>query len=247
MEDSKAKFFDKEYYRQRTYELDTRYPSVRIIASVLVNKFRPEQVLDVGCARGYLVYAFQELGVESFGVDISDYAIAHSPESIRSRLQKVNVDSDELPFESETFDMIASLECMEHLQTPDHAISEMARVLKPGGIAAIIVPKTTLLSRLAKSALGRNPSHVSVLSKQSWLQKFKSHGFSHIGDFVENEEKATKRAFRNAEREKRRGFLPQNRIAYYFTKLGSLGKWLRAELSFTFWPEEHLLFRLESK
>ena len=247
MENPKGEFFDKEYYRQRTYELDTRYPTARIIANILVNKFRPGQVLDVGCARGYLVYGFQELGVESFGVDISDYAIGHSPESIRSRLQKVNVDSDELPFESETFDMIASLECMEHLQTPDHVISEMGRVLKPRGIVAIIVPKTTLLSRLAKSALGRNPSHASVLSKQSWLQKFKSHGFSYIGDFLENEEKATKRVFRNAEREKRRGFLPQNRIAYYFTKLGPFGKRLRVELSFTFWPEEHLLFRLESK
>ena len=247
MEDSKAEYFDKEYYRQRTYELDTRYPSVRIIASVLANRFRPAQVLDVGCARGYLVYAFHELGVEPFGVDISEYAIANSPESIRSRLQKVNVDSDELPFEAKTFDMVASLECMEHLRTPDHAISEMARVLKPGGVVAIVVPKTTWPSRLAKSVLGRNPSHVSVLSKQSWLQKFKSHDFSYIGDFIENEPKATKRAFKDAEREKRRGFLPQNRVAYYFTKLGPLGKWLRAELSFAFWPEEHLLFRLESK
>lgn len=247
MENPKGRFFDKEYYRQRTYELDTRYPSVYIIANVLVNKFRPVEVLDVGCAKGYLVYGFQELGVESFGVDISDYAISHSPESVRSRLQKVNVDSEELPFESETFDMITSLECMEHLQTPNHVISEMARVLKPRGIVAIIVPKTTLLSALAKSALGRNPSHVSVLSKQSWLQMFKSHGFSYIGDFLENEEKATKREFKNAEREKRRGFLPQNRIAYCLTKLGPFGKWLRVELSFAFWSEERLLFRLESK
>lgn len=46
----------------------------------------------------------------------------------------------ELPFESESFDVVLCLSVLEHLETPQKAIEEMKRVLKPGGRIIVSVP-----------------------------------------------------------------------------------------------------------
>lgn len=45
------------------------------LARKIVDEFNPKTVLDCGCAMGYLVLALRRLGVEAFGLDISEYAI----------------------------------------------------------------------------------------------------------------------------------------------------------------------------
>lgn len=45
-----------------------------------------ETVLDFGCARGYIVRAFVEQGIEAFGVDASKWAIENADEAVRARV-----------------------------------------------------------------------------------------------------------------------------------------------------------------
>tara|TARA_A100001515_G_scaffold136072_2_gene127480 strand:+ start:3981 stop:4601 length:621 start_codon:yes stop_codon:yes gene_type:complete len=47
---------------------------------------RVESILDFGCAKGYMVKGFQELGYRCDGTDISEYAIEQAPAEIKDRL-----------------------------------------------------------------------------------------------------------------------------------------------------------------
>ena len=46
------------------------------IADRVVAEIRPKNTLDVGCAKGFLVEALRDRGVEAFGIDISEFAIS---------------------------------------------------------------------------------------------------------------------------------------------------------------------------
>ncbi len=56
---------------------------------------------------------------------------------------------DDLPFRSETFDLVMMLEVIEHLPDIPHSLREIARVLKPGGIAIVTTPnRLNVISRI---------------------------------------------------------------------------------------------------
>ena len=237
------KLYYEEYAKTRPYEFDAKYRVFSIIGKALVKKFKPKRVLDVGCAKGYLVYVFQEFGVEAYGVDISQHAISHSPESIRDRLQCCDVELEKLPFESESFDMITSFDTMEHLQNPGHAISEIARVLKPRGTVAIVVPKKTIPLIFTRLAFGRHAAHPSELSKSSWIRIFESHGFYYLEDFLKHEPKEVKHALHTTVQKAAYRTPPDFTVAQYLCNLAQFGKWTRVKLSLIFWQSEYLSFR----
>jgi len=72
-----------------------------------LNSFiKPSRVLDVGCAKGFLVSLFHSLGVNTYGLDISSYAINRAPEEIRKNLSVSDVEEDNLPFYGKVGDII---------------------------------------------------------------------------------------------------------------------------------------------
>jgi ubiquinone/menaquinone biosynthesis C-methylase UbiE len=92
------------------------------------------RVLDVGCAKGFLVKDFMRScpGLEAFGVDISLYAIMHAAPEIVGRLHLGNAMS--LPFPDESFDAIISINTLHNLRRPDciRALKEIQRVARSG-------------------------------------------------------------------------------------------------------------------
>ena len=56
------------------------------IADQVVAEIKPRRVLDVGCAKGFLVEALRDRGVEAFGIDVSEYAIGEVRPDIRAIL-----------------------------------------------------------------------------------------------------------------------------------------------------------------
>ncbi|MBT9159908.1 MAG: putative S-adenosylmethionine-dependent methyltransferase [Dehalococcoidia bacterium] len=178
-------YFDK--YHQG-YSFAKMRPYFSVIAKTLTQMFKPQQMLDVGCAKGYLVHAFRQLGVDSYGIDISEHALSSAPEEVQGDLLKINIDHDRLPFESSVFDLITCLDVVEHLANNDQAISEMRRVLKINGALYISVP-----SKLADSLLGiiaaRDLSHINIRSRKSWIETLDRLGFHYVGEFPRAERK----------------------------------------------------------
>ena len=87
-------------------------------------------VLDVGCAKGFMMYDMQQLipGIEVRGVDISEYAVANAKEEVRS-LCSVACATD-LPFEDNSFDVVISINTIHNLDREDcsKALQEIERV-----------------------------------------------------------------------------------------------------------------------
>ena len=97
------------------------------------------RVLDVGCAKGFLVKDLLDAlsGLEVFGLDISEYALMNCHRDVVGRLQLGS--ADRLPFPDKSFDCVISLDCVHNLprERAKKALQEIQRV--SGGRAFIRV------------------------------------------------------------------------------------------------------------
>jgi SAM-dependent methyltransferase len=91
-----------------------------------------DKILDIGCGKGFQLYELTQLvpGVEVYGIDISDYAIADAKEEVKDRLQIGN--ANHLPFPDKHFDLVFSINTLHNLHNYDldKALREMERVGK---------------------------------------------------------------------------------------------------------------------
>ncbi len=91
-----------------------------------------QRILDIGCGKGFQLYELLRVvpGIEVYGIDISEYAIANCKEEIRDRLQVGNATA--LPFEDKFFDLAISITTLHNLHNYDldKALREMQRVAR---------------------------------------------------------------------------------------------------------------------
>ncbi len=86
-------------------------------------------VLDVGCAKGFMLYEFVRRGVTNVaGCEISRYAVAHAHEGVRENLSVMG--ADQLSYEDGAFDFVYSIDVVHNLapEACECAIREMSRV-----------------------------------------------------------------------------------------------------------------------
>ena len=88
------------------------------------------KILDVGCGVGQVVRRLMESGHEAHGVEVSEPNIAKAKKV--SELCQL-YDGVRLPFNDDTFDSAGSLNVLEHVEQPEAFITELVRIVKPGG------------------------------------------------------------------------------------------------------------------
>ena len=119
-----------------TYKMTHNFNSA--LFRVLLEYLKPnkgEKILDLGCSRGFYVRQLESYTDGVIGVDISETALKEAV------TQKVAYgDITNLKFEANSFDKAYSLHTIEHIPNIRQFFSEMARVLRPGGIAVIVYP-----------------------------------------------------------------------------------------------------------
>jgi ubiquinone/menaquinone biosynthesis C-methylase UbiE len=90
------------------------------------------RALDVGCGTGHQMAWLAGRGFETVGVDGSPEMLDHARE--RNPQAEIRLaDVERLPFEDASFDLILCIEVLRYLPDMEACVSEMARVLKPGG------------------------------------------------------------------------------------------------------------------
>ena len=93
-----------------------------------------ELVLDVGCNTGVILAVMREIyGTVGVGVDFSRAAVGIATACSPEGNLFFSADALRLPFQDETFDMAVSYSVLEHVSDQARMVSEMARVLRPGG------------------------------------------------------------------------------------------------------------------
>jgi SAM-dependent methyltransferase len=95
------------------------------------------RIMDVGCGAGETLKQLEELG-DPMGVDISPEAIRYCRERGCGDVQLV--DGNILPSGDCEFDLVLSLDVIEHLEDDLGALREYQRVIKEGGILFVTVP-----------------------------------------------------------------------------------------------------------
>jgi len=92
------------------------------------------KVLDVGCGRGVLL---DRLGVSyrtvGFGIDVSAESLRQARREAQSGNQVARSDARRMPFADDSFDLVVSMDVLEHIPESNRAIDEMVRVIRPGG------------------------------------------------------------------------------------------------------------------
>lgn len=155
----KSNYFDYSWARLGSYFQKT--------AKHIVNKFSPSSVLDVGCAKGFLVKALVELGVDAYGVDPSEYAFNEVPADIKGRT--VIGAAQQLHDEDNSFDLVTCFDVLEHIPEKDvpQVLSEMLRV-----------SKQWLIIRVATKELPNDvdANHATIHDKDWWCEKIKEAG-----------------------------------------------------------------------
>ena len=220
------------------------------IAKIIVNEFNPKNILDIGYADGLLLECFYKHGVECYGVDISKEALSYAPEELKPNLILLDIEKRDLPFKDNTFDVITILEVLEHLHNHRRIISEMYRVLKPGGIVLMSTPTESKVYRFINKIVqkfvktssqvsdfdicGFSP-HINVHPKKFWVKEFESVGFTLLEDFKKSHKGLIKEVIKMHK--------PKDPIAKFLLHF-PFGKNLRIMLAYQLWSTT-LLFKKE--
>lgn len=133
------------------------------IAKAVVHNYAPSRVLDVGCAKGFLVEAFRDLGVAAYGFDSSEFAISEVRDDIQAYC-KIGTVEDEAMYDGQ-FDVITCIEVLEHvpMETARRAISLMTQH------APVIIFSSSPTDF-------DEPTHINVQSSRVWDEEFSSQG-----------------------------------------------------------------------
>lgn len=93
-------------------------------------------VLDLGCAGGFMAEALTERGATVTGIDPASKAVEAARSRARHVGQQIRYDvgvGEDLPYDASEFDVVVCVDVLEHVQDLNKVLSEVARVLKPGG------------------------------------------------------------------------------------------------------------------
>jgi ubiquinone/menaquinone biosynthesis C-methylase UbiE len=134
-------FFDGDRkYGYGGFSYNPKYWTEVVRDFVSYYKLQPgSKVLDVGCAKGFMLFdlkrQFPEIEVR--GIDISDYAIKNAHEKIKEFL-KVG-DAKKIQFEDNYFDLVISINTVHNLEFEDckRSIKEISRVSKKNSFLTV--------------------------------------------------------------------------------------------------------------
>ena len=144
------------------------------------NLLKPNhRILEVGCGIGNIVFELTKQGHDIIGRDISSEAIAYG----QKKYPDIKIEAqpaEELKFENETFDIVLSFDLFEHVVQIDKHISEVSRVLSPGGYYIFQTPNkysNIIFETLQTRTLQWRHYHPSLHSPGQLRRRLAGHGF----------------------------------------------------------------------
>ncbi len=150
-QDEKA-FFDEEYTNDARRVVGKYYAimkrSTEFYGDALMEDCAGLRVLEYGCGEGSYAFELAKRGADVVGIDISTVAIEKASAKAAGLGLKIDfreMDAEALQFPDASFDLICGTGIIHHLDVAK-SMSELARVLKPGGRAVFAEP------------LGHNPA-----------------------------------------------------------------------------------------
>ena len=137
-------------------------------------------LLDVGCAKGFMLHDLVELipDITVSGVDVSDYAIAHAMDDIKSKVQVA--DARDLPFADNSFDVAIAINTIHNLDRDDcaQALREIERVSRKGSFITVDAYRN---DDEKERMFAWNLTAKTIMSVDEWVSFFEEVGYT--GDY----------------------------------------------------------------
>lgn len=159
-----GKLYGRWYYDSYTVPYDENEHWTRFfgtVADAIVTQLDPSTVLDAGCAKGFLVAALRERGVEAYGFDLSEHAIADAPEGAKPYVRVASLTD---PIEGR-YDLVTCIEVIEHLDPADATVA-----------VANLASATDCLLLSSTPGDRDEATHVNIQPPERWSQLFAGHG-----------------------------------------------------------------------
>ncbi|HVC92584.1 MAG TPA: class I SAM-dependent methyltransferase [Pirellulales bacterium] len=153
----------------------------------VANAWMPKggQVLDIGCGAGYHVRHFARRAARVVAIDVDPVTLHLARRRVRSsRVTFLRYDGSELPFADASFDTVSMLDVLEHVADRESLVSEIFRVLRPGGHWIVSVPHRGAFAWLSPENLAMDhPRVYTVVSKllqvRFWVRDHQASGQRH--------------------------------------------------------------------
>lgn len=172
-----SEIYNKEYYQNYDvgnenkiiYNNDNSLREfMKNLAKKIVEDFAPKTLLDAGCAMGLLVEELRNLGVDAYGIDISEYAVSNAVENVHPFLRVCSL-TDPLPKDiPQHYDMVTNIEVIEHI---DEDSGKQA-------INNICTYADTILFSSTPDDI-TDPTHFNVQLPEYWIKQFAKNKFYH--------------------------------------------------------------------
>lgn len=183
-------YLDKEYWEEGVNTGKSGYSGIHALRGIAdsvgfqfteVLNLNHKKLLDLGCGAGQAVRAFLNNGVDSYGVDLSEYAIQQGKKAFEldGRIYVGSIHNLS-QWDDNEFDFIYSNQVFEHLPEKyvDDLVRECYRVLRPGG--RIWVGLVLALSPDPEGVRGPDDpddTHINIHYRKWWNEKFVGGGF----------------------------------------------------------------------
>ena len=125
---------------------------------------RDETILDLGCARGYIVKAFRQLGYLAYGMDCSKWAIDNADEEVKEHLRH----QDKFTHE---FDWVLAKDVLEHVPQVADFVLEIQKHARKG--IFVVVPLSAIDGKsYVLPEYEKDVTHIHRLTLATWARMF---------------------------------------------------------------------------
>ena len=137
------------------------------------------RLLDVGCATGFFLALAKARGWHVLGSEVSQFGASYAREKLGLDVRLGTLRS--LAFDSASFDAVTMWDVLEHVTDPQAELTEVSRILRPGGVCSIITPDAgSIVARLLGDRweeYRRVREHVYFFSRHTISEMLRQAGF----------------------------------------------------------------------
>ena len=124
------------------------------------------RILDVGCGMGFFLETAKNLNWQVFGTEYTDESVNICKQK---GIEMFKGDIEEMDFKELKFDVIVSIEVIEHLSHPTAHLEKISHLLRPGGALYLTTPNFNSINRRILSEKWNvlsYPEHLSYFNKK---------------------------------------------------------------------------------
>lgn len=142
-----------------------QHSTINIVSKIIFRLPGIDSLLDIGCGPLVLLNSLKPRIERLYGIDIAEYTCWQKEDKVVTSVADVD---EGVPFDNEYLSCVTMLATLEHVFDPFFVVSEVSRILKPGGYFIFSVPNIAGIKHRFNLCLGRLPV---TSSKGSWAER----------------------------------------------------------------------------